>query len=93
MKKIHRMKNRVTSIQCHRWLLTTACGLVFGLLANAPMQAQQYLATLTGQVADSSGAVIPKANGTATNATTKFGTKVVTNFRASCPSNINGGTV
>src|SRR5579871_2974851 len=79
MKKIQGMKNRVVSVPGQPWLLTIVCVLVFGCLSDAPIQAQQYLATLTGQVTDLSGAVIPKADVTATNATTKFVTKVVTN--------------
>jgi len=48
-------------------------------LASSLVQAQQYLGTLSGSVSDSSGAKVVGANVTATDITTKFETKAVTN--------------
>ncbi|HEY5253087.1 MAG TPA: carboxypeptidase-like regulatory domain-containing protein [Acidobacteriaceae bacterium] len=48
-------------------------------LGVLPLQAQQYLGNITGNVSDPTGAKIADAQVTATNATTKFVTKSVTN--------------
>jgi hypothetical protein len=53
--------------------------VVAALLASSPIQAQQYLGTLSGSVADATGAKIVGANVTAKDITTNFETKVVTN--------------
>jgi hypothetical protein len=53
--------------------------VVAALLASSPIQAQQYLGTLSGSVADATGAKIVGANVTAKDVTTNFETKVVTN--------------
>jgi len=51
--------------------------LSFGTVV--PSRAQQYLANLTGEVSDSTGAKVAGAEISATNTTTKFTTKSVTN--------------
>ncbi len=53
--------------------------LFLGVTSVLPLAAQQYLANLTGEITDSSGAKIPQAEVTATNQTTKFNTKTLTN--------------
>jgi Carboxypeptidase regulatory-like domain/TonB dependent receptor len=53
--------------------------LALTIAATIPVQAQQYLGTLSGTVTDSSGANVVGAVVTATDVTTSFTTKVVTN--------------
>jgi hypothetical protein len=53
--------------------------VVAAFWASSPTHAQQYLGTLSGTVSDSTGAKIIGANVTATDVTTNFETKVVTN--------------
>lgn len=58
------------------------CLAVIGMAAlwvSLPMQAQQYLGTLGGSVSDSTGAKIVGASVTATDVTTNFETKAVSN--------------
>ena len=57
------------------WLLILA-GII---AAAASLQAQVYLGTLSGSVSDATGAKIVGASVTATDVTTNFQTKVVTN--------------
>jgi hypothetical protein len=54
--------------------------IVLGIMAGASsLKAQEYLGKITGQVTDSSGAVVASAEVTATDVTTKFSTKTTTN--------------
>jgi len=53
--------------------------VVAALLATSSIQAQQYLGTLSGSVSDATGAKVVGANVTATDVTTNFETKAVTN--------------
>jgi hypothetical protein len=53
--------------------------LVLNFLSVIPSSAQQYLGTITGEVSDYSAAKIANATVTATNLTTKFVTRAVTN--------------
>jgi len=64
-----------------RWCIFTLTVSVFTLFSFSSrlVQAQQYLATLSGEVTDSSGAKLPQADVTATDVVTKFVTKTVTN--------------
>src|ERR1035441_4757918 len=62
-----------------RYCLVLMAFVVTALLASSSMQAQQYLGTLSGSVSDSTGAKVVGANVTATDVTTKFETKAVTN--------------
>ena len=59
--------------------LALAIALLFALAGYQPIVAQQYLGTLAGNVADSSGAKVAGATVTAKDVTTNFVTKVVTN--------------
>jgi len=59
--------------------LAGAALLVVALLCTIPIQAQQYLATLSGQVSDTSDARIAKATITVTESVTRFASKAVTN--------------
>ena len=62
--------------------LQRTCLAVFFLIFSftlAPLRAQQYLGTLSGEVTDASGAKVVKAEVTATAAATKFTTRAVTN--------------
>jgi hypothetical protein len=58
---------------------TAALFLLLCLLNTLPAFAQQYLGTLTGEVADASGAKIADADVSATDVTTHFTTKTKTN--------------
>jgi hypothetical protein len=53
--------------------------LILGLGIPSRLQAQQYLATLTGSVTDTSGARVPNAEVVATEASTHFVTKATSN--------------
>ncbi len=53
--------------------------LMLGFCLLMPSQAQQYLGTLNGSVADLTGAKVVGAEVTATDTTTKFVTKAITN--------------
>ncbi len=61
-----------------RWMILLSCvSLLF--LATLPLRAQRYLASLTGNVSDPTSAKIVGATVTATDLTTKFSTKAITN--------------
>ena len=53
--------------------------VVTALLASSSIQAQQYLGTLSGSVADQTGAKVVGASVTAKAASTNFETKAITN--------------
>jgi hypothetical protein len=74
------MQHRSTLTTKH--LIQTMTGtalLMLTLLCALPAHAQQYLATLSGQVSDNSDARIAKAIVTATESVTKFVTRATTN--------------
>ena len=62
-----------------RYSLFLMAFVLAGLVASSSMQAQQYLGTLSGSVSDATGAKVVGASVTATDVTTKFETKAVTN--------------
>jgi len=69
--------NRVGS-----FIKIVAAGALFLLLSfvsTLPLEAQQYLGTLTGEVTDASGAKIANADVSATDVTTHFTTRTKTN--------------
>lgn len=68
------MYSRMRMLRESLWV--TLFALCLGVL---PLQAQQYLANITGNVSDPTGAKIANAQVTATNTTTRFATKSVTN--------------
>lgn len=68
------MNSRMRLLRGSFWVALLA--LCLGVL---PLHAQQYLGNITGNVSDPTGAKIASAQVTATNATTKFVTKSVTN--------------
>jgi hypothetical protein len=61
-----------------QWVLLLALPLVF-VVSDVPAHGQKYLAGLTGDVSDTTGAKIVGATVTATDTTTRFVTKAVTN--------------
>jgi len=69
------MKHKGAARRC----LLLMAFVVTALFASSSIQAQQYLGTLSGSVSDSTGAKVVGANVTATDITTKFETKAVTN--------------
>gem|GEM_PF-386774 len=73
------MEGRVYQIRFSNKLIVSGL-LALGSLAMAvPLEAQQYLGTLTGQVKDTTGASVPNAQVSATDTVTHFTTKTVTN--------------
>src|SRR5258705_11942049 len=70
MHKIHSFKRVVAA---------GALLLLISLGSTLPLEAQQYLGTLTGEVADTSGAKIANADVSATDITTHFTTRTKTN--------------
>ena len=62
-----------------RYAIFLAAFVLAGLLTLSPLQAQEYLAKITGTVTDTTGAVIPGAKVTAQNEATHFLTPVTTN--------------
>src|ERR1700742_2066063 len=69
--------NRVGSF--NKIALAGALFLILSFVSARPLDAQQYLGTLTGEVTDSSGAKIANADVSATDITTHFTTKTKTN--------------
>ena len=72
------LKLHIRIIQIIQKLAGTAL-LMVALFSATTANAQQYLATLSGQVSDTSDARIANATVTATDSITKFATKAVTN--------------
>jgi len=62
-----------------KYCLFLVAFVVTGLLVSSPMQAQQYLGTMSGGVSDATGAKIVGASVTAKAGLTNFETKAVTN--------------
>src|ERR1700731_2556511 len=60
-------------------IATGALFLLLSLGKTPPLEAQQYLGTLTGEVTDVSGAKIANADVSATDVTTHFTTRTKTN--------------
>jgi hypothetical protein len=71
-------KNSMRSRGRSRWMVLLSC-LPIILLGAVPLHAQRYLASLTGNVSDPTSAKIVGAAVVATDLTTKFSTKAVTN--------------
>ncbi len=71
-------KSTMRSPRCSRWMILLSC-LPAIFLGAVPIHAQRYLANLTGNVSDPTSAKIVGATVTATDLTTNFSTKAVTN--------------